>query len=99
MRLAEVTRSSWILATAGLLGVLALRPVHRDAPKMAGTPPIVDVQPTRELTMTVDDCASDVDMVNGKYVVTLRIPNEEQCTTDVRVYHLENDHLVLDRGN
>ena len=97
MRLAEVTRSPWILATAGVIGVLAVRPVHREA--RPSPPPIVDVQPARELTMTVDDCASDVQTVGGKYVVTLRIPDAAACTTDVRIYHLENDHLVLDRGN
>jgi hypothetical protein len=96
MRLAEVTRSPWILATAGLLGVLLLRPVHHE---LRQTPPIVDIQPTHELTMSVDECASDVQTVDGRYVVTLRIPDEAQCTTDVRVYHLENDHLVSDRGN
>ncbi|HEY1810839.1 MAG TPA: hypothetical protein VGG74_00695 [Kofleriaceae bacterium] len=86
-----------MLATAGLVGVLLVGQVHHE--NRRSPPPIVDVQPTHELTMTVDDCASDVQTVDGKYVVTLRIPEASQCSTDVRVYHLENDHLVLDRGN
>ncbi|HEY3801143.1 MAG TPA: hypothetical protein VGL61_00995 [Kofleriaceae bacterium] len=97
MRLAELVRSPWILATAGLVGVLLVRPVHHA--NRLSPPPIVDVQPTHELTMTIDDCASDVQTVDGKYVVTLRIPEASQCATDVRVYHLENDRLVSDRGN
>jgi hypothetical protein len=94
MRLAEIVRSPWILATVGLVGVLALRPARHE-PRSAA--PIVDVQPAHELTMAIDDCASDVELVGGKYVVTLRIPDAARCTTAVRVYHLENDHLVFER--
>ena len=94
MRLAEIVRSPWILATAGLIGALALRPA-RHASRSAA--PIVDVQPPHELTMAVDDCASDVDLVGGKYVVTLRIPDATRCNTAIRIYHLENDHLVFER--
>lgn len=47
--------------------------------------------------MSVDDnCASDVDVVNGRYVVTLELPDHGNCTKSVRVYHLENDHLVFE---
>src|ERR1700733_5324647 len=95
MRLAETVRSSkglWLLARAGLVGALAMRPSTRPA-----TTPIVEIEAPRELTMSVDDnCASDVDGVNGRYVVTLEMPNHGNCTKSVRVYHLENDHLVFE---
>jgi hypothetical protein len=95
MRLAETFRSRlWILAGAGIAAALALRPAHREVAAM----PIVDIQTPHELTMSVDDdCASDVDVVNGRYVVTLAIPDRTECTKSVRVYHLENDHLVFER--
>ena len=95
MRLAETVRSSrglWLLAGAGIVAVLAVRPAPRPA-----TTPIVEIEAPHELTMSVDgDCASDVDVVNGRYVVTLELPEHGQCTKSVRVYHLENDHLVFE---
>jgi hypothetical protein len=92
MRLAELARSPWILAGVALVGLVARRPHHREAAM-----PIVDVPAPHELTMTVDDCASDVELVGGKYVVTLRLPDAARCTSAVRVYHLENDRLVFER--
>jgi hypothetical protein len=94
MRFAEIAGSPWILATTVALTAIALRPGHRTTPP--AVTPIVDVQPVHETTMEVDDCASNVDLVDGHYVVTLRIPDAERCTTAVRVYHLENDQLVFE---
>jgi hypothetical protein len=95
MRLAETVRSSkglWLLAGAGIVAALALHPTPRPA-----TTPIVEFEAPHELTMSVDDdCASNVDVVNGRYVVTLEMPNHGNCTKSVRVYHLENDHLVFE---
>jgi hypothetical protein len=95
MRLAETLRSSrglWLLAGAGIVAALAARPTPRPA-----STPIVEIEAPHELTMSVDDdCASDVDVVNGRYVVTLELPDHGQCTKSVRVYHLENDHLVFE---
>lgn len=93
MRFAEIASSPWILATTVALAAIALRPSHRAAPAIT---PIVDIQPSHETTMEVGDCASDVDLVDGRYVVTLRIPDAARCTTAVRVYHLENDQLVFE---
>jgi hypothetical protein len=81
------------LAGAGIVVALAVRPSPRPA-----ITPIVAIEPSHELTMRVDDdCASDVDVVNGRYVVTLELPDHGNCTKSVRVYHLENDHLVFER--
>ncbi|HEY1550565.1 MAG TPA: hypothetical protein VGG28_22205 [Kofleriaceae bacterium] len=95
MRLAETVRSSTalgFLAGAGIVVALAVRPTPRLA-----TPPIVQFDAPHELTMSLeDDCASDVAVVNGRYVVTLEMPDHGNCTKSVRVYHLENDHLVSD---
>jgi hypothetical protein len=94
MRLAESVFCSkgWLLAGAGIVCALALRPAARPA-----TTPIVEFEAPHELTMSVDDnCASDVDVVNGRYVVTLELPDHGNCTKSVRVYHLENDHLVFE---
>jgi hypothetical protein len=97
MRLAESFFSSkgWFLAGAGIVAALAVRPTPRPA-----TMPIVAIEPAHELTMSIDDnCASDVDVVNGRYVVTLELPNHGNCTKSVRVYHLENDRLVFERAD
>jgi hypothetical protein len=88
---AEIAPRPWMLAMAvALTGLVALRPARH---QVAATP-IINVQPTHETTMEVDDCASDVELVDGRYIVTLRIPDAVRCTTAVRVYHLENDRLV-----
>jgi hypothetical protein len=86
------SKGLWLLAGAGIVAALAVRPASCPA-----TTPIVEIEAVHELTMSVDNCASDVDVVNGRYVVTLEMPDHGNCTKSVRVYHLENDHLVFER--
>jgi len=97
MRLAEIARHGWVVgaAAAALVGTLALR---SPAPVASPAPPVVDVPERHELTMQIqEDCASDVVTDGAQVRVTLRIPGAAQCTTQLRVYHLENDRLVLER--
>jgi hypothetical protein len=100
MRLAEIARSRWILGTAAglLVGLVALRAPART---VAPAPPVLDVPDHHELTMQLHDdtdCASDVvTQDDGKVLVTLRIPDPTHCSTQVRVYHLDNDRLVFER--
>ena len=81
-------------AAAALVGVLALRSPGGPPP---AAPAIVDVPEHHELTMQIQDCASDVVADGAEVRVTLRIPDATQCAAQVRVYHLENDRLVLER--
>jgi hypothetical protein len=98
MRLAEAVSSSQslcFLAGVGIVAALAMRPTTH----CVAATPIVEIEAPHELTMSLDvvDCASDVQVVNGRYLITLELPNAGECTKSTRIYHLENDHLVFER--